>query len=334
VNTHRAAIDLMLHDIRESRARPGWTADNRTLSPDAVFFTGDMASTGKRREYVGARSQFGDLLRACGLDGRWDRLFIVPGNHDADRDVVAKPDHALRQTKRRAEDLLNENTPYDEVNQWLSDPDCRDFKKFAHFSRFISGLVSDPDWRFERTRHCAVTGMDIDGHAVVVMGFNSALLSFKDLEQGQLLLGEGQVCDAIDRGRTRWPTARLRIALMHHPLYWLAEKDLHEVQPHLHRNCDMLLRGHLHCSSLTVQSTPDYYVREMGAGASMHRPYCSYNLTRVCLESGHVQVKVRIRQQGITGNWGNDTVTYPRDCPNGWMEFDLPLHNGWALQEA
>ena len=51
--------------------------------PDLVFFTGDIAYSGKREEYVHATRFFDSLLQAVELDRK--RLFVVPGNHDVDR---------------------------------------------------------------------------------------------------------------------------------------------------------------------------------------------------------------------------------------------------------
>src|SRR4051812_45113025 len=56
----------------------------RGRSPDLIFATGDIAHSGKRQEYELAEKFFDDLLRAVGLDK--SRLFVIPGNHDVDRD--------------------------------------------------------------------------------------------------------------------------------------------------------------------------------------------------------------------------------------------------------
>src|SRR5690349_10333309 len=56
----------------------------RGRKPDLIFATGDVAHGGKKAEYDAARPFFDDLLKAAGV-GK-ERLFVIPGNHDVDRD--------------------------------------------------------------------------------------------------------------------------------------------------------------------------------------------------------------------------------------------------------
>ena len=54
-------------------------------SPDLVFATGDIAFSGVEKEYTLAGKFFDDLLSVTKLDK--SRLFIIPGNHDVDRNA-------------------------------------------------------------------------------------------------------------------------------------------------------------------------------------------------------------------------------------------------------
>ncbi len=51
--------------------------------PDLLFITGDVAFSGKQKEYELAQGFVLELLKATGLSS--DRLFVIPGNHDVDR---------------------------------------------------------------------------------------------------------------------------------------------------------------------------------------------------------------------------------------------------------
>ena len=57
----------------------------RGRSPDLIFATGDLAYSGQAKEYEIATRFFDDLLEAASLEKRF--LFVVPGNHDVDRDL-------------------------------------------------------------------------------------------------------------------------------------------------------------------------------------------------------------------------------------------------------
>jgi DNA repair exonuclease SbcCD nuclease subunit len=55
---------------------------------DLVIITGDIAFSGKKAEYDVADEFFDRLRKITGLPNA--RFFIVPGNHDVDRDMVTK----------------------------------------------------------------------------------------------------------------------------------------------------------------------------------------------------------------------------------------------------
>ena len=54
-------------------------------APDLIFATGDVAYGGKTTEYQMATAFLDTLIEAAGLDRR--ALFVIPGNHDVDRDL-------------------------------------------------------------------------------------------------------------------------------------------------------------------------------------------------------------------------------------------------------
>jgi predicted MPP superfamily phosphohydrolase len=60
------------------------------LTPDLVAFTGDLAYAGKEAEYKLARDWLDRLWAVLPQDLPRDRLLIVPGNHDVDRNLVTR----------------------------------------------------------------------------------------------------------------------------------------------------------------------------------------------------------------------------------------------------
>lgn len=63
---------------------------------DFIVFSGDVAFSGQKQQYEDARSKFFDsVLKATGC--RRNCLFIVPGNHDLDRDRLKKLPSDLQQ---------------------------------------------------------------------------------------------------------------------------------------------------------------------------------------------------------------------------------------------
>ena len=83
--------DALLQDIRD-RAQ----IDPRLTQVEFIVFSGDLAFSGQKTEYEAVREHLLDpVLRATGLSS--DRLFIVPGNHDLDRNLFEMLPSALEQ---------------------------------------------------------------------------------------------------------------------------------------------------------------------------------------------------------------------------------------------
>ena len=244
-------------------------------------------------------------------------------------------DWLLKHHKDFAADLLDSKKSYKEVDDFLGDDEHKKwaFAKFKNFEWFTGEFFGSSHMaKLDFSRYYSVRAIKKESHTVAVIGLNSAWLSFRDDEQGQLLLGARQVCDAANEVKNKWPDARLRIVLVHHPLYWMAEKDIYEVQKYLPLTCDLLLRGHLHCSSFTITSTPDLHLHEFAAGASHHADYRAYSLTQLNLETGQLTASVRLQVPSIGPNWSADSFTY-RKAKNGMIRFRLaPAKHGSVVE--
>ncbi len=63
-------------------------------APHLVFVTGDLANRGKSEELQQAAAFLREVMAALGLTPE-AHLFVVPGNHDVDRDAVARMDRLV-----------------------------------------------------------------------------------------------------------------------------------------------------------------------------------------------------------------------------------------------
>lgn len=88
---------------------------------------------------------------------------------------------------------------------------------------------------------------------MAVVGLNSAWLAGSDIDQGNIIIGERQVREALDTTGS----ADLILALVHHPLSYLADFDSHDVQQIINLRCDFLLHGHLHNFGVVNAVSPD-----------------------------------------------------------------------------
>lgn len=223
--------------------------------PDLVAITGDIAWSGKQTEYKLARDWLDTLWpRLGGLNK--DRLLLVPGNHDVDR---AKTTGLVSSGQTAIITNGNQNT----IAMLFQSKGERDLflarhHQYAKFARQWFGKAQTPlGWH---------RSIEVNGARVHVAGLNSAWMSSKEREQGELLLGEWQVNETVLAPGAR--DADWRIALMHHPWTYFAEFDGGPARDRVHMQCDLVLRGHLHQARIEriVPPDPERGCLELAAG--------------------------------------------------------------------
>ena len=144
-----------------------------------VVVTGDIAFSGKSREYDLAAEFFKSLASALGL--AMDRIFICPGNHDVDRSVQEFVYGGV------LEGLTNQQA----VDEFLG----RDIDRATLLERqaafrtfrdqlFIDGAIKETNDNLARVRT-----LDLDGLRICVLELNSAWLSGNKDQAGRLLMG-------------------------------------------------------------------------------------------------------------------------------------------------
>lgn len=206
--------------------------------PEAIFVTGDIAYAGKTTDYEQASKWLDEILRTLGLTH--DRVYVVPGNHDVNREVDA--DRKVNRLMR----LLRDG---DDVDDALADQDDRDLllrrkdaylelaKRFAPACQFPNKLPFD---RLVWT-HQFKTRSDLSVH---IVGLDTALLAADNDDPKKLRLGQTQIA----RLNQMAPGEELVIVLGHHPLNkeWLHPEDERDLSVLLRRRAHLYLAGHVH----------------------------------------------------------------------------------------
>ena len=206
------------------------TDRDKGLSPDIVVVTGDIAFQGIKDEYDQAAVFFDRLLQ--GLDLSKKQIFIVPGNHDVNRQLYRASDipsyHSMRALNEEFENrdfrnqLLKGQQAYFE---FIHD-------HYAHLSPLEENLVP-----FVQTFE--TTGKKRLG----LMGLNSAWMCRKSPDRGEVAIGEFQLKKAREYLDAQAP-CDLNLACFHHPLDWLWKPDREIVRRYL--DDFVVLTGHLH----------------------------------------------------------------------------------------
>ncbi len=290
-----------------------------SLRPDFVAVSGDVAFSGQPAEYDLARRFFDDLLRVTGL-GK-DRLFLAPGNHDADRKLVTRGAQAI------GADL----TDRDSANAVLDTPDDRRLMmaRFQGYKAFVNDYLAAYQ-PFDDERYFYVRPLDLDGARIAVLGLNSAWLCASDEDRAKgLLIGERQARAALDEADRLG--AGLKIALLHHSFDWLREFDQNDSATMLADRCQFILHGHLHRTAATQLTTPDSAATVLACGACYEtRDFPNmYNFVELDLAASTGTVRLRRYSDAGGGFWAKDTLTY-QNARDGEYTFRLPWPAGKA----
>ena len=333
---------LHLSDLHACNPKHGWDAARVTrtlvddlnllqqkhgLRPDLIFFTGDAAfgNLGKDggkslREQFDEFAAFMDQVRAAFEPAVLkSNVFIVPGNHDVDRDEVTESQTQWLASHRSAEPVLQ--LIHGGKAEWRRYMErLKDYRAFLQ-RHGLDHLLADPERLvYSQTR-------SVDGIAVGIAGFNSAWSCGRDREKGQLWLG-GRWQYGVLTGQL--PVADFRIALMHHPPDWLSEHENPTFGRMLQQDFRFLLHGHEH--QPWMQTTDDGYVVASAAACYQRADQENgYNLVRLDPGQGSGEAWLRTFDDA-TGKWG------PRSMPErtderGVQRLNLPWL-GQSLVEA
>lgn len=305
---------------------------------DLVTFTGDLANGGKAEEYSAAGRFLDEVLDSLGLSRK--RLFLIPGNHDIDRERSDEAKEAWRALRKKLAECSEPELQ--EASRWLAgrrappnfDDTWRDCTlsrqdSYRAFLREIGRTELLPENSAHKHLGYRQT-LRLPGHPfdIHIVGLDSAWLAGDDSDVGKLRLTEDQVMKLCtdDQGNS---LSGFRLALVHHPLTELADGPV--CRRHLAEQVDLLLRGHLHKTVQETLSDPERSLHELAAGclyeghrADQWRNSCLL-LQVNCDERGRPQqFVVRFRSFSPDGgHWHDDSSIY-RSAPHGRLTIELP----------
>jgi len=226
---------------------------SRPAAPDLVFITGDVAFSGKADEYVLAEDFIRELSEKIHVPR--DRFFVVPGNHDIDRD---REEDAYLGARTGLVDTL-------QVDRFLENEGRRKtmFARQMAFREFVNRLTpSKPVYTPFSHAHTRLVNLGAIRAKVLLLD-SAWLASGGSGDVGNLLIGERQVldCGAPDDGN-------LTFALVHHPFSWLREFEQIALENLIAERAQICLRGHVHSPDTRTSSGPRGYLTMFTAGAA------------------------------------------------------------------
>lgn len=198
--------------VQDARARIA------TLGPvGAILVGGDIAFKGDPQEYAAAFAWFEELAEACGCS--IERVFVIPGNHDVDRSLIARSP-----STRNAQQAIQQAAPHHrerELRTQFTDPDTgrallMPLAAYNDFAKLFNCQVYPPE-RLYWKQDLQLAG----GVHLRIYGLTSTLLSGavgQDDTRDSLYLSPLQtVLDPIDDV--------VNLVLCHHPPDWFMDQD-------------------------------------------------------------------------------------------------------------
>lgn len=274
--------------------------------PDLIFATGDIAHSGKSEEYELATKFFDEILEATSLTR--DRLFVVPGNHDIDREIGKRLPRTL-DTNEEATGYFRPNTYQPHFNKLAS------YQKW--YDAYFSGIRKFPS----DTTCTKIEYISINGQTFEILLINSALFAQDDHDHGKLWLGRRCLDEVLPKHRTN--NNSIRLTLLHHPLDWLHEKECANIESKLTTYSDLILRGHLHKTDIKRIALESASVLQFAAGAA----YQTKNYPNKAMYGTVNGVSVEIfpirYEDEPEEIWTLDTSVFPK-APGYIRHFKLP----------
>jgi len=201
-------------------------------APSAIIVSGDIAFAAHDKEYLFALSWLESLAETCGTT--IESIFVVPGNHDVDRHMAARPaiqayHHDIKSARPVSLDGI--------LRGLLTDIDARQglYAPLNNYNFFAEQFFCDvsPPSRTIAKRSLILN----DGSILKLMGLNSAFVSSQADKRGDLFVDPA--CFQIIREH-----GVENVTVCHHPFTWLRNGDA--LKDHLDAVTRIQLFGHDH----------------------------------------------------------------------------------------
>ncbi len=170
-----------------------------------------------------------------------DRIFFIPGNHDIWRDRDSKVSEAgLHQ-------ILNN---IDAVNDYIDSGNLEGIKRMLPFKTFGKTFY-DGVSNCILTNYHSLFNIELSSMKTGIACLNSAWRSYEDgKDRHNLIIGERQLTAA----KNFFKDNTINIALLHHPVEWLADFDRRCIEPLLENTFQLIFSGHVHSGSSWLKS--------------------------------------------------------------------------------
>lgn len=280
---------------------PKLIEDIVSFSPHFIIFSGDISFSGKKDEYLAVNKHLLiNLLQSRNLTS--EKIFLVPGNHDVDRDILIK----------LPKDILSEFKSQNEITDFFQSPEKLNLLMAAHSEYYSFSEKYGKDTITNHLSICKNNTFNLKNKRISVVSLSTSILSNMNLSQkkgegdyGQLAIGEYQLNPTLPNNK---PVNDLNIVITHHPLSYLSYWDRKVIENVFSNYFHFHFFGHSHYPKFEYSVSPSGKLVSIQTGAlfSDYHDENMYTQLTWILNTNMVNVKERkwdkTKMEWITSN--------------------------------
>ncbi|AMR05739.1 metallophosphoesterase [Bacillus thuringiensis] len=265
------------------------------LKVDYILFNGDLVNRGNEMEQFNlAKTGFiNPLLESTSLS--INEFFMVPGNHEVNRDSINQFIDGNITDKFNNRDDLNYFIDTIDKNKQL-------LVRLDNYNKF-NGELHKENSNLNTSNPMYSTYIFNHGDTRIGLAcLNTAWGSFGgDDDYAKILLGERQVDNSIND----LEDCDYKIAMLHHPIEWYKEFDRESVYDRLITGFNMVMTGHVHSQNYKEIAFDNYNtVFLKSASLFQGRTYNGYSILKFNFESNELEVILREYYDGARRVFG------------------------------
>jgi len=290
-----------------------------------ILICGDIANKGQENEYHTAEAFLKRVFEHLGCDEKQTQVYVVPGNHDINRNTNMATRLAWRPTlldPSKADDFIK-NAKHVELDtlKMIYSPFSA-FHKFANAHSSLDGIaeaifLNAPNFEFKSFRKEVELGV-LDNYIIKLHCINSALLCDKDDVNDPRDMKEGEHKLFIPKSAYNpdTPSTTVNISMMHHPHAWFENETA--LRTEFDRKFKFQIYGHVHTQSISQDVEGKSAIRlQVGSlhpgqegDPELYPPI--YNILEIDVVKGVLKVKVNCYSWNGEEFVKNDNFSYQR----------------------
>lgn len=290
-----------------------------------ILICGDIANKGQESEYQTAEAFLKRVFEHLGCDEKQTQVYVVPGNHDINRNTNMATRLAWRPTlldPSKADDFIK-NAKHVELDtlKMIYSPFSA-FHKFANAHSSLDGIaeaifLNAPNFEFKSFRKEVELGV-LDNYIIKLHCINSALLCDKDDVNDPRDMKEGEHKLFIPKSAYNpdTPSTTVNISMMHHPHAWFENETA--LRTEFDRKFKFQIYGHVHTQSISQDDEGKSAIRlQVGSlhpgqegDPELYPPI--YNILEIDVVKGVLKIKVNCYSWNGEEFVENDKFSYQR----------------------